>query len=571
MSGYKCAGPPKCSYFCKSFDSSYRSHNHHHVQCATAKDEEYVEGVVCQDSDVGENEMKSFELGEGRVLLVRQKGKLSALGAKCTHYGAPLAAGALGDGRVRCQWHGACFNILTGDIEDFPGMDSLPCYQVTVENNSVKVRAKRSELETNKRVKSMTKRNPAESQHIVVIGGGPSGAICVETLRQEGFAGQITLVCKENCLPYDRVLVSKAMDFDLSKAQFRTEQFYKDHGIDVLKGVKATGVNTTQKSVNLSNGAVLTYDKLYIATGMKANKVAIPGADLQNVVVLRNYEHSKATNALIRPDLKVVVLGSSFVALEAAAYCVEKGVKDVTIVARGSVPFKPFLGEVVGGAFKAFFQEKGVKFISNSGLSKCLDDGTGKVGKVELKDGSTLEADLVIMGVGSSCLTDFLKGSGVELRPDGTVEVNEFLQSNSPNVYVGGDIAYAPVWSHHGHKAAIGHYPLAHYHGKIAALNILGKGRRLQAVPYFWTKLFGKSLRYAGHGKFSDVVYIGDVDKFKFVAFYLDGDEVVAAASVGWDPVVSQFAEVLALGKTLTRKDVENEDKFTWTKLLQST
>lgn len=91
----------------------------------TTQDDDYVEGVVCKNSDIGENEMKSFELGEGRVLLVRQKGVLSALGAKCTHYGAPLAAGALGDGRVRCQWHGACFNILTGDIEDFPGIYHL--------------------------------------------------------------------------------------------------------------------------------------------------------------------------------------------------------------------------------------------------------------------------------------------------------------------------------------------------------------------------------------------------------------------------------------------------------------
>jgi NADPH-dependent 2,4-dienoyl-CoA reductase/sulfur reductase-like enzyme/nitrite reductase/ring-hydroxylating ferredoxin subunit len=534
-----------------------------------ARDDDYVEGVVCKDSDIKDNEMKTFDLGEGKVLLVRQKGKLSALGTKCTHLGAPLSGGALGDGRVRCQWHGACFNILNGDIEDYPGVDSLPCYQVSVENDEVKVRAKRTHLQSNKRVKAMTKRDNREAQHIVVIGGGPSGAVCVETLRQEGFSGEISLVCKENCLPYDRVLVSKSMDFNIENAQFRNDQFYKDNGIDVFKGVEATGVNTTQKIVNLSNGKTLSYDRLYIATGLKANKADIPGADLENVVVLRDYEHSRVTNALLNENLQVVVLGASFVALEAASYCVDK-VKKVTVVARGNVPFKPLVGEEVGAAFKKLFEEKNVHFVTNSGMTRCIDNGDGKVAKVELVDGTVLDADLVVMGVGSSCLTDFLKGSGVELRPDGTVEVNEYLQSNDPSVYVGGDIAYAPVWSHHNQKAAIGHYPLAHYHGKIAALNILGKAKKLEAVPYFWTKLFGKSLRYAGHGKYDDIVYIGDVGKLKFVSFYLDGDEVVGAASVGWDPVVSQFAEVLAQGKKLYRKDVQGDDQFQWTKMLHS-
>lgn len=103
---------------------------------------QYVEAVVCKESDLKENEMKVFDIGEeGKVLLVKQKGELNALGTKCTHYGAPLVSGALGDGRLRCQWHGACFNIKTGDIEDFPGFDSLPCYQVTVtEKGEVKVR-----------------------------------------------------------------------------------------------------------------------------------------------------------------------------------------------------------------------------------------------------------------------------------------------------------------------------------------------------------------------------------------------------------------------------------------------
>lgn len=154
-------------------------------------DPDYVEGVVCHKDDLEDNQMKQFELGDaGKVLVVKQNGAITALGTKCTHYGAPLASGALSEGRVRCQWHGACFNIKTGDIEDFPGQDSLPCYQVTVaDDGQVKVRAKRTELESNKRTKKMAKRLNGDARTFVIIGGGPSGAICAETLRQEGFTG----------------------------------------------------------------------------------------------------------------------------------------------------------------------------------------------------------------------------------------------------------------------------------------------------------------------------------------------------------------------------------------------
>lgn len=147
---------------------------------------------------------------------------------------------------------------------------------MTVENEEVKIRAKRKELETSKRVKPMAKHDTRDSQSIVVVGGGPSGATCVETLRQEGFTGKITLVCKENCLPYDRVKVSKTMDFEIEKAEFRTADFYRENGIDVLRGVEAIGVDVANKSVALSNGDSLKYDRLYIATGLfQINTLAI--------------------------------------------------------------------------------------------------------------------------------------------------------------------------------------------------------------------------------------------------------------------------------------------------------
>lgn len=443
-------------------------------------------------------------------------------------------------------------------------MDSLPCYQVTLtDNNEVKVRARKVELQANKRIKKMAKMDCREAQNIVVIGGGPSGATCVETLRQEGFVGKIILVSKENSLPYDRIKVSKTMDVEVSKLELRNTDFYRENGIEVLKNIEATSVNTAMNEVVLSSGSILKYDRLYIATGSKPLKIQVPGADLKNVLTVRTFEDSAYLHAQLSEDKEVVILGSSFIALESAAYCVNK-VKKATVIVRGDSLLKESFGPKIGDAIQKLFEEKGISFQMKNGIKKCVDDGTGCVGSVELVDGSILQADICIMGVGSSFYTDFLKDSGLIMRANGAVDVNEYMQTNVANVFAGGDIAFAPVWSHDNMKTTIGHFPLAHKHGHIAGLNMLNKNVPLKAVPYFWTMLFGKSYRYAGHGKYDDIIYNGNVEDHKFVAYYLKGDEIVAISSCGMDPVVSQFAEVLSQGKKLYRKDVEG-DSLEWT------
>lgn len=433
----------------------------------------------------------------------------------------------------------------------------------------MKVRAKRTDLETNKRTKAMCKAVKPVTETFVILGAGPSGATCAETLRQEGFTGRIVVVGKEKALPYDRVKVTKSMDAELAKIQFRTEEFYKENGIEMLRDVSATSIDSNNNSVSLSNGTAINYNKLYIATGCAAKRASIPGADLKNVMVMRNFDDGAYVQSQLRPDTTLVVLGGSYIAMESAAYCVSK-VKKVTVVMHGDVPFKPLLGPRVGAAFKKLFEEKGVHFVNNSGITKCIDNGDGSIGSVELADGTTIEADLCIMGIGSTFYTQFVKGSGIEVRPDDTIEVDEYMRTNVSNVFAGGDLAYAPVWSYHNKKSAIGHYPLAHMHGKIAALNMLDKNQPLRAVPYFWTMLFGKGIRYAGHGRYNDIMYTGNVEALKFIAYYLDGDEVVATASCQMDPYVSIFAEILAQGKHLKRSDLTGTDLLDWSKKVKA-
>ncbi|XP_073948472.1 apoptosis-inducing factor 3 isoform X1 [Choristoneura fumiferana] len=531
----------------------------------------YVEAVVCKTDELKDNEMKVFDIGdEGKVLVVRQKGEFSALGTKCTHYGAPLVSGALGDGRVRCQWHGACFNIKTGDIEDFPGFDSLPCYKVTVtEKGEVKVRAKISDLKSNKRIKDMGSVSACDSSAVVIVGGGPSGATCAETLRSEGFRGRITLVAREKYLPYDRIKISKiGTATDIDKLQVRTSEYYQGTNINVLTGVEATKIETAERIVHLSNGTKLAYSALYLATGAKPRVPDIPGVDLKNIFTVRDFQDSVDILATLGADADkdVVVLGLSFIGLETAATCCKKA-KSMTVVGKDQAPLGQIFGNEIGQSLQTLFEENGVKFRFETTIVKCNGED-GVIKSVELADGTTLPADMLILGVGTTFYTDFLKDTGIALEPNGAVNVNDKLETNVKNVYAGGDIAYAPVHSFGNKQMSIGHVGLAQYHGRVAALNILRKEAPLRTVPYFWTMLFGKSIRYAGCGKPTSSLVDGDVATLKFVIFFFDETEkVIAVASCMRDPVVSQFAEFLHQGKSLYKKDLK-EDRFAWTKTI---
>lgn len=372
------------------------------------------------------------------------------------------------------------------------------------------------------------------------------------------------MVCKEPYLPYDRVKVSKAMDVKIDSMLLRTHDFYSDNDIEAMVGVEATKLDTQERQVSLSNGFTIKYDKVYIATGSKARLLGVEGGNLSNVVTLNNYVDSSITYGKLASDKHIVVLGVSFVGLEAASYCVSRVAK-VTVIGRSDVPLAHVFGREIGGAIMKMFEEKGIEFRMSNGIKRCIGEN-GVLSSVELNSGEVLKADLAIIGIGSLLYTDFLKTSGVETNENGSVTVNEYLETDVPDIYAGGDIAHAPVFSIGNKKATIGHYPLAQYHGRIAALNMCDKRTELRAVPYFWTTLFGKSYRYSGHGKPKDVRIEGSLDDMKFVAFFFDDEgKVNGVASCNWDPIVSKYAEHISAGHKLTRQHLE-ADPFAWAK-----
>lgn len=407
-----------------------------------------------------------------------------------------------------------------------------------------------------------------DSSVAVVVGGGPSGATCAETLRSEGYKGHITMVARENYLPYDRIKVSKIGTVtDIEKLQARSQQYYNDNNIEILKGVEATKVDTEEKIVHLSNGNKIRYNALYIATGSSPRVPDIPGINLQNVFTVRNFDDSvNILNTLgTNKDKDVVVLGLSFIGLECASSCTDKA-KSMTVVGKDTAPLGSIFGNEIGRSLQKLFEDKGVKFQFETTIVKCNGED-GVIKSVELANGTTLPADMLIMGVGTTFNTGFLKDSGISMEGNGAVNVDDKLETNIKNVYAGGDIALAPVFAHDNKHMSIGHIGLAQYHGRVAALNIVKKHTTLKTVPFFWTMLFGKSIRYAGCGRPASTQVEGDVEGLKFVIFFFDeSDKVIAVASCMRDPVVAQFAEFMHQGKTLHKKDLK-DDPFAWTKI----
>jgi len=517
--------------------------------------DEFIESVVCKVSDVGDNEMKVFDIGtDGKVLLSKQNGKVFATGTLCSHYKAPLVTGVLGKGQIVCPWHGACFNLATGDIEDFPGLDSIPSYEVKIlSDGGVKVKARKADLKENKRSKGMCKLKN-RTKNYVVIGGGAAAAKCVETLRQEGCDGQVIMVCKEPYNPYDRIKVNKVLDSEPAKIQLRSDEFYKEHNIELKKGIAATKLDPILKQVHLSNGEVLKYEKLFIATGCQPRKLNIEGVDLDNVLTMRTIDDTKNLLQSLGndKDKHVVISGSSFVAMESAASCLSKA-KSVTVVLRSALPLQLF-GKAIGERITELFKEKGVTLETNMSIGK-LEGCGGRVTHAVLTDGRRLPADIVILAVGSTYNTEFLQGSNVSVNQDGAVPTDEYLETSLKHIYAGGDIAFAPVFVNNGRRLAIGHWQLAQYHGHIAAKNMLGKKTELHTVPFFWSMLFGTGFRYAGHSEsFDDVVLTGDLKALKFAAYFCKGEDVQAVVST--THVTAAFAQYLRSGNKLSKGDL---------------
>jgi NADPH-dependent 2,4-dienoyl-CoA reductase/sulfur reductase-like enzyme/nitrite reductase/ring-hydroxylating ferredoxin subunit len=523
------------------------------------REEEFFEKTVCNESDLDDNEMNEIDFGNNqKILLIKQKGKFYATGANCAHYGVPLIGSTLGEGRLRCQWHGACYNIATGDIEDFPGLDGIPCYQVDVdEKGNVKIRAKKSLLDKQKVTKRLAKYDTKNNQTFVIIGGGPSSQTCAETLRQNGFTGKVIIISKEAHLPYDRSKISRNLGSKIEDIQLRSQSFYDDNHIKALLSTEATALDSTAKSVKLSNGTELKYDKVFIATGTRARRLKIPGVHLKNIFTLRSINDANEINSKLTSKSHLVILGSSFIALEAASYCLNKVAK-ITIVGIATLPLIETFGEQIGQRVLELLKAKNINVIMESEIKGFVGiNQEHQLSAVRLSSGEFLKADVCIIAVGSKFNTKFLNSSGILLNRNGSIDTNEHMQTNIEDIFVGGDLAHSPIHYNNGEREIICHYSVAQNHGRVAALNMLGIKTKVKTLPYFYTPLFGNCITYVGYKTPNSIFLHGNMDEFKFTAFYFDNeDNLVGICTCQPNKITSDYAEKLMQGVKMERKDL---------------
>lgn len=330
---------------------------------------------------------------------------------------------------------------------------------------------------------------------------------------------------EERRSPYDRPNLSK--DYLAGNAPpewipLRPDDFYDQHDITIIRA-RATRLDTTGKRLDVEGRDPIGYDALILATGADPIRLGLPGEDDPRVHYLRSLADSDAIIAAAREAKHVVVVGASFIGLETAASLRARG-PDVHVVAPENLPLERVLGPQLGTFIKSLHEEKGVVF--HLGRKPARVEKTSVV----LDDGSSLDADLVVMGVGVRPRLTLAEQAGLAM--DRGVAVNEFLLTSAPDVYAVGDIARWPD-PHSGQKIRVEHWVVAQRMGQTAARNVLGDKERYDYVPFFWSAHYDVSINYVGHAEQWDrIVVDGDPAKHDVSVRYEKGGKTLALATI---------------------------------------
>jgi len=460
-------------------------------------------------------------VGDEEVLLVRSGGEIFAVGAHCSHYHGPLAEGLVTGVSVRCPWHHACFDLRSGEAERAPALSPIDCWTVEARGGRIFVTQKRDQPKP----RAMAAKADTPNK-IVIVGGGAAGFAAAEMLRRRGFGGSIVMVSNDAAPPVDRPNLSK--DYLAGSAPedwlpLRPDDFYGQSKIDLRLNTEVTAIDAKQHQIRCANGTSLAYDRLLLATGAEPVRLPVPAADLPHVHTLRSLADCRAIIADAKSAKRVLVIGASFIGLEAAAALRSRGL-EVHVVAPEARPMERVLGPQLGDFIRALHEEHGVVF--HLGETVTAFDGR----RATLKGGGTLETDVVVVGVGVRPRLALAEHAGLTM--DRGVVVDAYLRSSAPDVYAAGDIARWPD-PHSGAAIRVEHWVVAERQGQTAARNMLEAQESFDAVPFFWSQHYDVPINYVGHAEQWDEIAIdGSVAAKDCVVRYKSKGRVLAVASI---------------------------------------
>ncbi len=398
------------------------------------------------------------------------------------------------------------------------------------------------------------------TERVIIAGAGHAAGQTATTLRQKKYTGEILIIGDEPYVPYQRPPLSKAYlagELELERLYFKPEKFYPEHDIDMRLGTRVTAIDPSAKTVTTDAGDTLDYTKLILATGSRVRELPIPGNDLEGVHYLRSIGDVQAMQAQFAPGAKIVIVGGGYIGLEVAAVGVKRGL-DVTVLETES----RVMNRVVAREISQFFQDmhaaEGTKLELGRRV-KQINGDNGKVVSVSCADGFTVEADLVVIGIGILPNVELAEAAG--LKCSNGIVVDENCQTSDPDILAIGDCTRHP-------NGLLGrHLRLESVHnaieqGKTAALNIIGNPSPYNQIPWFWSDQFDVKMQIAG---MSDVheqfVLRGDPATRSFAAFYLQQGRIVAVDAINSPREFMLGKKLVAAGASIPLEDLADTGK----------
>jgi 3-phenylpropionate/trans-cinnamate dioxygenase ferredoxin reductase subunit len=392
------------------------------------------------------------------------------------------------------------------------------------------------------------------SSTILIIGGGQAGAQAIDTLRREGFGGRLVLVSEEPFLPYQRPPLSKKFlsgELAADRLPFRHQSFYDEHRVELKLGVRAVQLDLPARRVVLANGEEVIYDRLLLCTGAVSRQLTCPGADLPGVHYLRGIGDVPKIQEGLKSGSRTVVIGGGYIGLETAATARKMGCA-VTVLEMADRVMNRVVAANVSEYFAHEHRTQGVKLVCNTRVVRL--EGSSRVERVVCADGSSYEADLLVVGVGALANMELAQAAG--LACENGIMVDEYCRTSDPAVFAAGDCTYHPSLRYEM-RVRLESVDNAFEQAKTAALNMLDKPTTHDRVPWFWSDQFDNKLLIVGlsHGHDQQVTR-GDPATRSFTVCYLKGGELVAVEAV------NHSKDYMAARKLIADRARPNIDKL---------
>ncbi|WKX69311.1 NAD(P)/FAD-dependent oxidoreductase [Streptomyces sp. XD-27] len=395
----------------------------------------------------------------------------------------------------------------------------------------------------------------------VIVGASLAGAKAAEALRGNGFDGRIVLIGDEPEPPYERPPLSKG--YLLGKQDRETifvhpPQWYTDQDIDLRLQTTVTAIDRDRRVVTVSDGKTIGYDKLLLATGAAPRRLPVPGADLDGILYLRRVGDCERIQSTFQTASRIILVGGGWIGLEVAAAARAAGV-ETTLLEADELPLLRVLGRQIAPVFADLHRDHGVDLRLGAQVTEIVDE-RGTAAGVQLADGTRIDADAIVVGIGVAPNTQLAAQSG--LHVDNGVVVDASLRTSDPHIYAAGDVANArhPMLGKH---IRVEHWANALHQPAVAARSMLGEPASYDRVPYFFTDQYDLGMEYAGYaepGGYDDVVVRGDPAGREFIAFWLADGRVLAGMNVNiWD-VNETIQQLVRSGQQIDRARLSDPD-----------